>query len=144
MSLSSVYKKLKGEIKKIQRSDAREKKKWFWGGSAVSVFIILLLWSVYLSVNLPTTEPPETTQAEKADAENSLNNEDSFLKIFGRGLSNISEDANNGIGQLWDSFKKTFESFKNGIEEKNTMNLKGSMVNFVNENIEPIPPTQLP
>lgn len=139
----SLYHNVKKFIRDIQRSDEVRRKKWFIGGSIVSVLFILLLWVVYISIDFPTIEPPISEVQKNAQIEEKKTTE-SMFDVFGRGIKNISDDLKKQYNTFKESIGKNFSSFKSGVQEKNTMYIQGARLNFVLDGLDPIPPTPLP
>jgi hypothetical protein len=142
MGLSTLYRDGKKFVRDIQRSDETRRKKWFIGGSIVSVCFILLLWAIYVSIALPKTSPPEGTSPKQEN--NIKDDQPSVFEIFERGITNISNDFKKRFGGFRGAIEKNFRSAKGSVEEKNTSHIQGARLNFVFDNIEPIPPTRLP
>jgi len=139
----SLYHNAKKFIRDIQRSDEVRRKKWFIGGSIVSVLFILLLWVVYVSIDFPRIEPPVSEIQKNAQTEEKKTNE-SVFNVFGRGIKNISDDFKTQYNTFKESIGKNFSSFKGDVQEKNTMYIQGARLNFVFDKLDPIPPTRLP
>ena len=144
MGIITLYHNGKKFIREIQRSDAPRRKKWFIGGSVVSISIILLLWIFYLSVEIPLITPPENTMPKQEKQIKTNDNEDSIFKTLERGIINISDDFKKRFGEFKNAIEKNFTSMKKVGEEKNTTYIQGARLNFVFDDLEPIPPTRLP
>jgi|GEM_PF-2104361 len=140
---ASFYQKIKKFVRDIQRSDEARRKKWFIGGSVVSVFFILLLWGVYVSIDLPKIEPPASETQKNVQLEKKKTDE-SMFDIFGKGIKNISDDLKKQYNTFRTYVEKSFGSLKGGVQEKNIMYIQGARINFVFDNLDPIPPTHLP
>ncbi|MEW6616954.1 MAG: hypothetical protein AB1333_00870 [Patescibacteria group bacterium] len=140
---ASFYHNIKKFIRDIQRSDEARRKKWFIGGSVVSVFFVLLLWGVYVSIDFPKIEPPISEVQKNAQIEEKKTNE-SIFDVFGRGIKNISNDFKKQYNTFRMYVEKSFGSLKGGVQEKNIMYIQGARINFVFDNLDPIPPTHLP
>lgn len=141
--LASFYHKIKKFIRNIQRSDETRRRKWFIGGSVVSVFFVLLLWVVYVNIDFPKIESPTSEAWENIKIEEKKTDE-SIFDVFGRGIKNISDDFKKQYNIFKESIGKNFSSLKGDSQEKNTMYIQGARLNFVFDNLDPIPSTRLP
>ncbi len=142
MGIFTFYHNGKRFIRDIQRSDAPRRKKWFIGGSVVSMCIVLLLWVVYLSIEVPTITPPENPTQKTEEIKNT--DTESIFNIFGRGITNITDDFKKRFNEFKGAIEKNFTSMKGAVKEKNTTYIQGARLNFVLDDLEPIPPTHLP
>lgn len=96
--LKNKIRKINEFIRRLQRLDNSEKKKWLIGLTTLAMLIFIGLWGIYLNtVGLPTiTRPKPIAAAPVAPAQPA---EESFWQIFQRGWQEVSEQVKNTIGQ---------------------------------------------
>lgn len=109
--LGELIKSLKAFIKKLQRSDEKTKKRWLFGTSTISVFLIIILWILYASLTMPaiTGVPEERVQAQETSRG------ENFFTIFRRGLVKIRSDIKTGYGGAKETTLSISENIKNYI-----------------------------
>lgn len=99
-----MFKKLKVFLKKIQNSDEATKKRWLIGATAVSMILVIGLWTIYIN------------SAIKFAPESAKNQEEpiiGFWQIFKNGsmviLNSIKENVKNIISEITKSRTITIE-----------------------------------
>ncbi len=87
-------------LRRLQRADAKTKKRYLVFGSAAAMILVVLLWFFYLSLTLPkvASTAPETAPPAETRGSNS------FFQVLGRGARNFK-----------DSLVKEFGSFKESV-----------------------------
>ena len=103
--------------KYLQDADENTRKRWLAGFGVGSAILVILIWGFYFKSSLVDLG----AEVESDKAENS-----SFLGDFFTGLKTIAEQT-----KLW-------------WQMGNEMMVQGVKFNFVMENMEKIPPVELP
>ncbi len=141
----TFYHNVKKFIRDVQRSDVARRKKWFIGGSFISVLFILILWVIYVNIGFPAVEPSIPAIEKNIQTQTEQNSADeSMFQIFERGIKNISNDFKKQYDVFKEHIEKGIGSLRSGLERKNTMYIQGARLNFVLDGLDPIPSTHLP
>lgn len=88
--------KIREFLRRVRRSDDREKKRWMIFFSAIGIVAVVALWMAYLNVTLPKSSAGETSATPEE-----IGTSPSFFKILGMGWESVwnSIESNaNGIG----------------------------------------------
>ncbi|MDP1706396.1 MAG: hypothetical protein Q8L36_01075 [bacterium] len=101
--VESVIEKIKEKIqrskefiRRLQRLEDKEKKRWLIGSTAIAMILFFSLWITYIDfVGLPTIAVK--TKIIATTTEPAVAQEESFIKIFQRGWKEISGQINNNI-----------------------------------------------
>lgn len=99
-TLEDIIKKIKRQIRTIQRSDESTRKRWVVGSSAIAMIFIIILWIGYLKLSLPI--------AYEAEKKEEVASEESILTVLSRGVRIIASDL---ITQLENLVYNTKEFF---------------------------------
>lgn len=138
----TAYSRIRKFIRQIQKSDDVVKKRWFIGGSAISMIFIIALWLLSLQINTPTLVAPKEQQPKTAGKTEETQN--SILGTFESGIHNITE----GLKIKYKSFRErlgnSVGSIKSKIERTNDISIENTETKFEPQPLEQIPPTSLP
>ena len=102
MDLNRLFGDARDRLRRVQRADAKTKKRYLIFGSAAAMILVVLLWFFYLSLTLPKVASTSPEAALPAQVEES----DSFFQVLGRGARNLK-----------DSLVREFENFKTGVSQ---------------------------
>lgn len=135
----AIEKGIRG-LRKIQRADDRTKKQYLVIFSSLAMILVVGLWFFYLSISLP--QPPDTASKEVPDIVAKKEN-NSFFKIFSRGLQKIAGDLKEQFIKIRDGLVQAFVILNREASRVNEFTLEREDKDFILEN-EPLPPTPLP
>lgn len=139
----ALYSHSRKFIKRLQKSDDVIKKRWFVGGSVVSMIFVIALWLLSMQINTPTLVAKEESQKPKTTAKTE-EAQDSIFGTFENGIYNIAEDLKTKYVSFKEQIGDGVGSFKSKIEKTNDMSIKNTEVKFEPQHLEQIPPTLLP
>ncbi len=115
-------------IAKIQNSDERTKKLWLAAFSAVSMIVVVGLWTVYVRVTIPSLA--QTAQADTGEvAANAQPQTPGFFSVFAAGLKIIADKVQGVVASK--------------VAEHNDIVIENQDQNFTLEGLPAIPPTKL-
>jgi hypothetical protein len=109
-------KRSKKFIKKLQSSDEHIKQRWLWGLTAVSGFVVVLVWSFYISL---TVEKINDQRIRKH----------TLSQVLSAGLQSVKKDISYGL---------------NSVLQSRTITLNQPERKFVYEEIEKTEIVKLP
>lgn len=141
--LKTLYGLSKKIIKRIQKSDESIKKRWFIGGSVVSMIFVIALWLLSLQINTPALVAQEESQKPKTTSKTE-ETQNSVFGTFENGLLNIAEDLKTKYRTLKEQLGGGLNSLKSKIEKTNDISIGSTEVKFEPQQLEKIPPTPLP
>lgn len=139
----TTYSRLRKFVKRLQKSDDATKKRWFIGGSVISMIFVITLWLLSLQINTPTLVAKEELQKLKATAKTE-ETQSSMLDTFENGIYNIAEDLKTKYETFKEQLGNNFSSLKSKIEKTNDISIENTEVKFEPQHLEQIPPTPLP
>ena len=120
--------KLKKFVVNLQKSEDAVKKRWLIALTTVSTLLVILVWAVYLNVNLSSISAP---------ADSKIAEKPGLIKIFGVGLEAVSEQSIVGL-------TNSFVYFNNKFQTANNFTISRGNPNFIWDELEKLPSRPLP
>lgn len=116
-AIKNFCRRLKEFVRRLQRLEDGQKKKWLISLAAVTMIFFIGLWLIYIDVaGLPKFES-EKKAVESGIAEET---EESFWKIIGRGWREISGQTREGFGDIKELIDEQIEKSNEIILNNNT------------------------
>ena len=132
---------IKTFVHKLRRSSDERKKRWYIGGTVVSMIFIISLWGVYVGSYIPRVEQSnENSENEKQVAKK----ENEITGTFKSGFSAIWEDTKNGIKNSEEAIGEKFGGVTEKIQERRDIVIEAQGVNFYFENPDALATATLP
>ena len=130
--LKIMTKNLKQFIKKLRASDEGRKNRYLWGGSVLTMCVVILLWAAYLSVNIQGIAYTKTADATDTSSSNN------FLSIMRRGSAILYTQF---AGFLWNQVSQKKEIIISA--DSNPVSNGSTKENFQSGELTPIPPQEI-
>ncbi len=132
-------KRLKTFIKKLQRSDDKVKRRWYTGGAVLSMAIVLVLWTFYLSKFVTQSQPEETTPSKETETSRA-----GAWETFKKGFEAIGEDTRARFKNPDNAFGGALGGIGGKINETRDILIETPESDFYFEGAEDIPTATIP
>ncbi|MDP3956499.1 MAG: hypothetical protein Q8P97_00705 [bacterium] len=127
-----MLKTLKKFIEELRASDEGRRNRYLWGGSAVTMCVVILLWVAYLNMNVRGVSYNQTDAAAETSSPNA------FLSVMGRGSAILYAQFSDFI---WNRLNQKKEII---ISADGSPDLKGgTKENFQSGELAPITPQEI-
>ena len=130
---TTLREKVGGFIKRLRASDEGRRNRYLWGGSAVTMFVVVLFWVAYLNMNVQGVSYNQTAAAATETSSPSA-----FLSVMGRGSAIL-------YAQFSDFIRDRFSQKKEIIisADSNPVSTGGTKENFQSGELTPITPQEI-
>jgi len=127
--MSKTFKKF---IKELRASDEGRRNRYLWGGSAVTMGIVILLWVAYLNMNIQGVSNSKSAEATGAGSSNA------FFSVMGRGSAILYSQF---AGFIQGQFGKKKEIIISA--DDNAAQGSGAKENFQSGELAPVTPQEI-
>ncbi len=106
-------------LRKVRRSDDREKKRWMIFFSAIGIIAVVALWMAYLNITLPRSSADETSAVPKE-----VGMSPSFFKTLGTGWESVWKSIENNANNIGGNLESQWVNLMEQAKRTNDMNLE--------------------
>lgn len=144
VDVNKIVKDIRARLRRLQRTDDKTKKRYLVVSSTIAMILVIGLWFVYLNLSLPRVDSAESVVTNVGVLDQDENNNESFIKVFGRGLVNVKEGFSEQFIRFRDSLTEGFIFFNGQIRRAKEFSFQSEELKFTFEEKDPISPTSLP
>ena len=144
VDVNKIVKDIRARLRRLQRTDDKTKKRYLVVSSTIAMILVIGSWFVYLNLSLPRVDNAESVVTNVGVLDQDENNNESFIKVFGRGLVNVKEGFSEQFIRFRDSLTEGFIFFNGQIRRAKEFSFQSEELKFTFEEKDPISPTSLP
>lgn len=117
--MAGFLKKIREFLRRVRRSDDREKKRWVVFFSAIGMIAIVALWMAYLNITLPRSSAGEAGAATKE-----ITTTPSFFKTLGTGWESVWKSIENNANGIGGNLENQWLNLMEQVKRTNDVNLE--------------------
>ena len=106
-------------LRRVRRSNDREKKRWMIFFSAIGMIVVVVLWMTYLNITLPRSSADEMSASPKE-----IGISPSFFNTLGTGWDSVWKSIKNNANSIGGNLESQWLNLVEQAKRTNDVNLE--------------------